>query len=299
MKDDWTEFGYHDITCEVPSDWDLTHIEGVYEKGYLRLDDARVPRLEIRWEKPFRTVSLSGTIDNHIKLVTKEARRARREVRVQRDLRLGGSSFAECESFSYKNHVEAVGLATRCATCRRVVIVRCFAGEGRGTLRQTAERIFKSLRDHPQDGKSRWGLYGLRFDVPEGFRLVGSDLKTGRLRLDFVRRGEEMTVVRAALAGVVLKERSLGQWLEQALPKFFRNFVVEKRTEEFRGHPSVVFTGRYKLRMRLTRLMVRPWFLHCRVWHCERSDKIFLFRVIGREKDRNDLEKCVDLVYCH
>ena len=299
MKEEWSQFGFHDITCEVPADWDLTHIEGMYEKGYVRLDDARSPRLEIRWERPFRRVSLSRTIDKHIKLVTKEARRARHELRVQRDLRLTASSFEECESFSYKNHVEAAGLATRCGVCRRVVIVRVFAGEGGQTLRQTAARIFQSLRDHSKEGRSRWSLYGFRFDVPEDFRLVSSDLKTGRLLFDFAHKGAQLTVGRAGLAGVVLKDRTLSQWLEQALPKFFRSFVVEKRSEEFRSHSSLVFTGRYKLRLRLARLMIRPWFLHCRVWHCERSDKICVFRVIGRQKDKNALEKCVDLVYCH
>lgn len=299
MKEEWSEFGFHDITCDVPADWDPTHIEGMYEKGYVRLDDVRAPRLEIRWERPFRRVSLSGTIDKHIKLVAKEARRAGRELRVQRDVRLAPSSFDEWEAFSYKNHVEALGLATHCRGCRRVLILRVFAGEGGGALRQTAARIFQSLRDHPKQGKSLWNLYGFRFEVPEGFRLVASELKTGRLFFDFAHRGTQLTIGRAALAGMVLKERSLSEWLEKAQPKFFRSFVVEKRREEYRGHSSLVFTGRYKLRLRLTRFMVRPWFLHCRVWHCERSDKIFVFRVIGRRQEQNELEKCADLVYCH
>jgi hypothetical protein len=298
-KDHWTEFGFQDITCDVPPDWDPTHIEGTYEKGYVRLDDPRAPRLEIRWEHSYRGVLLSRTIDNHIKLVNKEARRMGRELRVQRDLSLGALQFEEREFFSYKNHIQAIGLATRCRTCGRVLILRVFDAKGGKPLRPIAVRIFQSLRDHPEEGKSRWSLYGLRFDVPDRFRLVSHDLKTGRLRFDFVHRGAELTIARAALAGIVLKERSLAQWLDEAMPKLFRGFDVESRSEEFRGHESLVYSGRYKLRLRLTRLMVRPWFLYVRVWHCEASDKIYVFRVVGPEKDRDSLEKCLDLVYCH
>jgi hypothetical protein len=298
-KDPWDRFGFHDVTCEVPADWDPTHIEGTYEKGYVRLDDADAPRLEIRWERAHRRVSLSRTIDNHVKLITKEERQQGREVRVQRGLALGDLPFEEYEFFSYKNHIEAIGLAVRCAACGRVVVLRVLAGERGETIRPTALRVFKSLRDHPEDGRSRWGLYGFRFETPADFRLVGSDLKTGRLRFDFAQGGSRLTIARAALASVVLKERTLGEWLEQAMPKLFHGFVVERRSEEFRGHPALVVTGRYKLRLRIFRLMLRPPFLSCRVWHCRDSDKIYLFQAVGREKDKNALEKCLDLVYCH
>ena len=299
MKEAWTEFGFQDIRCEAPADWDPTHIEGTYEKGYVRLDDPRTPRLEIRWERPNRRVLLARTIDNHIKLVSKEARKQKRDLRVQRDLDIARLPFAETEFFSYKNHVEAVGLATRCGECGRVLILRVFGGTSGGSLRATAARIFQSLRDHPVEGRSCWSLYGFRFDVPEEFRLASFDLKTGRLQFDFMHKWSHITVAHAALASLVLKERTLEQWREQAMPKLFRGFVVKGREEEFRGHESVLFTGRQSLRVRLTRLMLRPLFLHCRLWRCPTSDKIYVFRVEGREKDKNALEKCVDLVYCH
>ncbi len=299
MKTEWTEFGLHDVRCQVPADWDPTHIEGSYHKGYVRLDDVRGPRLEIRWERPRRRVLLAGTVDKHIKLVTREARKSREELRVERRLPLAGLPFEEYEFFSYKNHIEAAGLVSRCGECGRVMILRVFAGDDRGPLHETAARIFQSLRDHPADGKSRWNLYGLCFDVPEGYRLSTFELKTGRLRFDFAHRGSQIMVARAALAHMVLKDRTLEMWMDEALPKLFRDFVVERTKDTFRGHSALVYTGRYKLRLRVFRLILRPWFLHCRLWYCETSDKIFVFRVVGPASMKNALENNVDLVYCH
>ena len=46
---DWTVFGWAGIQLEIPTTWELSGLSGDQKTGYLRLDDAEMPRLELKW----------------------------------------------------------------------------------------------------------------------------------------------------------------------------------------------------------------------------------------------------------
>ena len=48
----WSRFGWHGVTFDVPADWDLRQFHGTRRKGYAQLCDPDVVRLELRWERP-------------------------------------------------------------------------------------------------------------------------------------------------------------------------------------------------------------------------------------------------------
>ena len=45
------EFAWQGLTLEVPEDWNLGRVDGDFEKGYTRLDDAEIVRLELEWRR--------------------------------------------------------------------------------------------------------------------------------------------------------------------------------------------------------------------------------------------------------
>ena len=73
---DWNLFGWAGIQLEIPTTWEISGISGDEKNGYLRLDDAEMPRLELKWAKTRKKKpDLHKTLDEYFKLVRKNYKR--------------------------------------------------------------------------------------------------------------------------------------------------------------------------------------------------------------------------------
>jgi len=81
----WRLFAWQGVRCETPASWELAAESGDERKGYCRLDDGEMTRLEIRWQFG-KSKHISEVADRYLAALSKKVGGPLR--RVQRDTRL-------------------------------------------------------------------------------------------------------------------------------------------------------------------------------------------------------------------
>ena len=81
------EFAWQGLTLEVPEDWNLGRVDGDFEKGYGRLDDAEIVRLELEWRRlrgRGEALRLTELVDRYLQNLEKKADKAGASFSVER-----------------------------------------------------------------------------------------------------------------------------------------------------------------------------------------------------------------------
>ena len=104
----------------VPDDWNLGRIDGDFEKGYARLDDAEIVRAEIEWRRlkgRGEALRLTELVDRYLANLQKKAQKVDAPFEVQRRARfLKNKKFLEgreYEVFIWEADFRAYNLASR------------------------------------------------------------------------------------------------------------------------------------------------------------------------------------------
>lgn len=286
------------MSMDVPADWELGAASGDAESGYVRLDDNDMVRLEMRWEKSKGKVTAEEVVGNHLKQAEKDAARAKQKTRSKRDLSLVKLDGVDYECFSFDAEFQSLGMVRRCEQCKRSLFVRVMYRKGE-SIRSAVKRIFGSLRDHAGGDAVRWHFFDFEFETPTGAVLKERSLKTGCLEMLFRRGRDEMEVARVSLAEIQLQKKALKSWFEEFYSKRLRGYACSCEEEEFRGHKSLVYTGQAKTLRPITTLLRIRRDLRARVWRCEESDKLFIFRVTARAAETPELMAFEEGVRCH
>ena len=197
---DWTVFGWAGIQLEIPTTWELSGLSGDQKTGYLRLDDADMPRLELKWAHSRRKKpDLHATLDEYFKLIRKTYKKGgelsfRRNVDFIKD-----PEFSEGRTvlgFSWKGSIRANGLIFHSG--KRIIIVQVM-GRLKENWRPTVLRIFQSIVDHGDAPQTLWSAYGLKLGVPKEYKLERQKLLSGYLLFAFVAKKERFqSVIRLA-----------------------------------------------------------------------------------------------------
>lgn len=193
---DWTVFGWAGIQLEIPKTWELSGLSGDQKTGYLRLDDAEMPRLELKWAHTRRKKpDLHATLDEYFKLIRKTYKKGgelsfRRNVNFIKD-----PEFFEGRNilgFSWKGGVRANGLIFHAG--KRIIIVQVI-GRLKENWRPIVLRIFQSITDHRDAPQTLWSAYGLKLSVPKEYKLERQKLLSGYLLFAFVAKKEHFQSV--------------------------------------------------------------------------------------------------------
>jgi len=295
---EWTDFCWHGVSVDVPADWELGAASGTADSGYIRLDDTDMVRLEMRWEKSKRKLTAKDVVTNHLKQAEKEAKQARQKVRSKRDISFVKLDGVDYECFSFDAEYQSFGMVRRCEECQRSVFIRVMYRKG-DSIRAAAKRIFRSLRDHPSGDTVRWHFFDLEFETPCEAELKERSLKTGCLEMLFKRGRDELEFARVSLAEMQLQKKSLKSWFEEFYSKRLRAYRASCEEEEFRGHESLVYTGKARLLYPIVTLLRIRRDLWARVWHCPESDKLYVYRVTAKPAETPELAAFADRIDCH
>lgn len=197
---DWNVFGWAGIQLEIPTTWELSGLSGDQKTGYLRLDDADMPRLELKWAHTRRKKpDLHATLDEYFKLIRKTYKKGaelsfRRNVNLIKD-----PEFFEGRTvlgFSWKGSIRANGLIFQAG--KRITIVQVM-GRLKENWRPIVLRIFQSIRDNPNAPQTLWSAYGLKLGVPKEYKLERQKLLSGYLLFAFAAKKEPFqSVIRLA-----------------------------------------------------------------------------------------------------
>lgn len=291
----WTDFAWQGLRLTVPEDWNLGRVDGDFEKGYARLDDAEIVRAEIEWRRlkgRGEALRLSELVDRYLANLEKKADKAGASFAVQRRARfLKNKKFLEgreYEVFTWEADFRAYNLAI-VTEAGRVVLLRVLAKLDE-SLVERAEAVFRSLVDEEPAERHLWSIYGLRFYTPANLKLESHSLKSGHIQLDFALDKRVVRVHRLSMARILLKGTQLQDWYQVFFKKQLRDMIVEIESEPLRGHVGLAVKGRPRSRWRqllrpLPFLNPRPrQYLQARIWHDADLDKIAIVECIYRKK---------------
>jgi len=279
---DTKTFAWQGIELVVPAEWELAAYRGDFKSGYFSLDDGVAMRLRARWEHG------GGRMDAVIRKYRRSINKAAKaKVFEELDPGFASKSFREGKTltvFRWQAEESAYGLGWRCDGCGRTVFVEVLFPPGADDKR-LARQILISARDHRDDGKQLWSVYGFAFTVPAHYNLERSELVSGRLHFGFIASKRSwLTVERWSAASQWLKRIPLKAWPEEYL-KHGRVSVagdIERTEDPALGHAGLRFTGKAVRRSGLAALLVRPQPIDGRVWHNADEDRIYAVVASGK-----------------
>ena len=228
---DWNIFGWAGIQLEIPTTWEISGLSGDQKTGYLRLDDADMPRLELKWAHTRRKKpDLHATLDEYFKLIRKNYKKGaelsfRRNVNLIKD-----PEFFEGRTvlgFSWKGSIRANGLIFHAGN--RITIVQVM-GRLKESWRPIVLRIFQSFVDNGNAPQTLWSAYGLKLGVPREYKLERQKLLSGYLLFAFVAKKERFQNVTklAKLASSRLRNNGTVEVNKPSLPPDRGSLSVER-----------------------------------------------------------------------
>ncbi len=270
-------FGYHGITAIIPSDWELGAVDGNFQKGYIRIDDLDMPRLEIKWSTPKYKVPLESSFEAFEQALRKGSKKSGLDFRLKKDIKLkyGRKMFShkQVKMFYWSSDVHAYCILWRCDICNRVMLAQFLMPLSEDN-EELASRILKSIEDHPQKEHNLWAIYDLYAKIPKRFRLEQAELKAGFLSLILNFNKEYITIQRWSAADVLLGSNSLEQWLLSHKDKRLTDLCILQDDIDIYEHKAVWFSGRRR-RSFGTLGFIKKLNVRGVLWHCSHTNKIF------------------------
>jgi len=312
--DRWTHFGWQGLRVEIPADWELVGLSKEHDpdQGYLRLDDALHPRLEIKWRAHAqRQFDIRKSLDEYLASARKSYRGKSGEMDVARDVALipqtekNAAFFAnrEVSFFSWRGQLNAYGAIWLCHQCRRVVMSQVIGTRTETTFKALSVRVLQSLRCHGEEKTNLWTAYGLSVEVPRAFRLDKLQLLNGYILFSFDDGSRRLAVERYGLADQLLRGNSLESWFRRAYGKSLRGLAfvieatdhaltVEGRTARLLDTLDRFDTGVGRLWDRaFRRSRMAAWLRYV-----QGGNRIYVVRVVGKTRVAETLDAVVSSI---
>lgn len=334
--DDWTVFGWAGTQLEIPRTWELSGLSGDEKSGYLRLDDAEMPRLELKWahtrkKKP----DLHATLDEYFKLIRKNYKKGP-ELSFRRNVTLiKEPEFFEGRNvigFSWKGGVRANGLIFHAG--KRITIVQVM-GRLKENWRPMVLRIFRSISTSINTTSNAphtlWSAYGLAMSVPNDYKLERQKLLSGYLLFAFVAKRSRLRHLIPAAKGVPLfterqrlsverygpaevmlgdfkaESNPLEAWFRAKYAKAIRGygFEVTARTDTddeyltLIGQQSRLYDSvPFSPVLALDKVSKRAT-LAFHLWQCYQSNRIYVIQFVGGADAEGTVQQVAESIQCH
>ncbi len=314
----WKTFAWRNLRYEVPSDWTLGAINGDDDNGYLRLDDDVMPRMEVKWKsmktkKNKKAPSLSDVVEKFLDDLEKSVSKKKFSIHIERDVnpdnfiqRLPGKEYM---AFVWKSESKALGIASYCEECGKVVITQ-IVSKLEDDMSKIVPRIFKNYEDHPVDGVSHWSVYDLEMDVPQEYVLRDQKLMPGYLKFVFNKPKiyhENLEIERWGLSDVHLKNnKPVGEWFKNKYKTNIKPYRLQYEQIEIMGHDAIRVEGvkrrpLHDVRRSLERIVhsKTPTNIHMAYWHCPETKKIYVIHMNDRHEDGPVIDFVSSSILCH
>lgn len=291
------KIAWQGISLRVPEDWNLAAVRVADGKhgGYLRLDDADMPRLECRWAAG----SPRGVARAEARLrqqVEKTARAARASVVWEKPTPVEHRKAGDVV-LSWQAAIRGTALIRHCGRCGRLAVVQVYSGQS-DAWHDLAPAIFAGFRDHHLSTWQPWSVYDFRFSSPKGFALHSVRLLSGHLWFRLCNGRECLQFCRWSAGQVRLRDRSLQDWVRDELRDWWKGLHIDMVSRPIRGDVGMLLAARSR---GLRRLSAAPtehtgrWLF----WRCRGSRAIYAVGASVSKARTSLLEQCVERVQCH
>ena len=301
MAEKMATAAWQGISLKVPADWSLVGVSGDEKKGYFRVDGAVGAAVEVRWSPAMgRAPDLEVKGREFLANVEKSSRKNR----IPYSGKLKTEKSGESVGFNWRGDRIAQGRLTYCAKCDRVVIAQVIWSKDED-VSHLSPVILASLSDHRDDGWSNWGLYGLEFAIPPGYKVEKSRLMSGYLALTFKRGARTIAVQRWGLVSALLEGGSVEQWYRKDVLPDIRGYKVRIDEVSEAGHEGLAISGRRGGIRQAVRALAYSLTLHQyptvvtgTAWKCDDSNR--LFSVWASHAQGEDIaQKVRETIKCH
>lgn len=299
---DWTLFGWEGISFITPNGWDLSLIEGEDRKGYLRIDDSHMARIEVKWERSRGHFSPTKIADRYIQNLKRTVKKTS-DFEVERNVKIKDTQFilkrGKGEFFIVRQEdLNSYCLAWNCGVCNRVLLMRVLA-KSEEDFDGIVGKIYRSLKDHSIRGMNTWSIYGFLFRLPDDFVLEKRSLLSGRIQLTFKNKQERLQIERLSLADLLLENDSLENWFRNFFRKDLWSFEYRLQKEEGLRHDVLRIDGIAKRKIISFGHLGKKKLLNGYLWKCPLSNKIFLLMHINATTNERLLKRLYQQIKCH
>ena len=294
-KREFKRFGWQGIVLTVPTDWELVSTRGDFESGFVALADNADVRLQIKWDAADSRSAPSDSAGRYLRGMRKQTKKNGQDITVNRHLSLASLRNKKLECYEWITDRRGTGMVTLCEECERMVHLIVLA-EADESVRNLSRTIFASLEDHPADD-TLWKFYDVEFRSPPYLRLKKYELKTGCIRMQFQKRSEQMELVRASLARVLLRDTSLEDWFTEFYSDALKRTSWEVSPRSYHGHEGLNLTGRPWLFFDPLRLVGRGKKLRAACWHCPETNRIFIVSHLSK-REPEVMQRVVESTVC-
>jgi hypothetical protein len=323
LQTKWHRLGWQGIELTVPEEWNLGGIGGGQEEGYLRIQDAEMARVELKWATSTGFVDIDAAVDGYLKKIRQDQKQSK-DMEIDTDASVVSKRKMRkkvLRGFSWRSDMHGLGAAWYCADCKRTFIAQVLTKpEEDGPA--LAERVLAGIKDHPTGGWLRWATYNFDAQVPEDFSLTARKLMAGHIQLTFKRDvaartarsimlqnlvvPEELTLARWGMAGTMLKNKTLQQWAADEMGTRLKRIKPELEPTETNGHEAVhVSATNLSLQGPLFRTIARfaevPYADRIRglIWHCPKSNSVHLVQMLIDYTNEQLLSEIASRFECH
>lgn len=295
----WTTAAWHGIALDIPADWSLVGVSGDEKKGSMRIDSPIASAVEVRWSsaagKPPDLMAKGREL-----LSNMERGSRKKKIKFTSKIREEGDGV----TFEWKGDRIGHGRLLCCKQCDRVIVAQVVSAREEN-VSQVVQTTLGSIRDHRDDGWTDWGLYGLVFAVPKGFRIHKHVLMSGYLSLIFRGRMRSLIIERWGLAETLIGSNDLKTWYKKDVQPDVKGFRFGVAEGEVHEHEGLVVTGRAAGIKQLAKAAALALTLYSNpsrftgyAWHCKESNRLFSVRA-SHAPDEQIAEPVRDLIQCH
>jgi hypothetical protein len=312
------------VRMVLPTDWEPGALSGDWSAGHIRIDERLEPRLVVRWlaEDSTRTLfrksgsraeAIEQIADNYLEGLERDRKKKRLPIEYRKTERLLSRRKLDIAPITYfewtsaKDGLYGLGFTGECSVSGRVVISE-LTGTNPLEMRRQAEAIYGDLHLAPEsDEHVLWSAFGLRFSIPQVWRLAGNALVGGKIELRFVTDDGQSLAVQRWVANLALGKGDLVGWAKKQLAKDLRGeFLFRMERGRCHGHEAVLAEGtkrspRDRIAHAAKRLVKQDTRCHmrCRAWHCEPENKIYVVRTVGLDSEAGFADEIAGRVLCH
>ena len=289
-------FAWQGIGLEIPRDWDLGALDGDAEKGFARIDDAAVARIELRWMPAPRGFDIQASTDRYLAGIEKAGRKQQPPITTKRRTNLGPDvRGVERRGFVWEGPCRALGCLVRHENAPRAIAVQVLLRNDERRLESLARDVLRSVHDQVGRAYYQWALYDFVCEVDARMKLATHRLQSGAFRLEFDGPLGVLTLSRYALANVLLRGRTPAEWYYAQQSRRERRRYRDQQTAcDKHGHAACLLERRrahWWLRMPPKDVVV---------WECPESNQLLCAECAPRSKRWADelLARAWD-VLCH
>ena len=201
-------FAWEGFSFSHPDDWSPVSLTGSRPQGYARLQGPGRIGCQIRWQKATKKLDLEFALDNYLRVLEKDASRAKLKLRMERK--------PESGRLCYRWVGATQGRGAILLSESRLFVLEVTGGSS-DSLLPYSNSLLESFRAELQDDFESWSLFGMHVKLPRGLSPVSKSLQSGRTWLTFRPRGAMIEAGRFAFGKELVARHGLEPWARAAL----------------------------------------------------------------------------------